>query len=269
MKNKLLYLFFFALLVSLSLVSAVDVRINVSTYDNHKVYVTVLKTGSSYFFIDSFSGKTDAFGKYSVIKTIETTETKLKYIIVVKNELGEAKFTEKIDSQDIAEGVDLYLGVEKPKVEEKVVEPVVNLTNVSVVNTTVSDVSSNNSVSGFSISAVSDSFKKLPSWVYYSLLGLLVVGLLGFYISKNGFPMPSFKHTSSVSSSSISPISTQVSISSDNVSSLTKQIDEAEQKIKDARSQINKMKNQDKIKQMEERLRKEREELDKLKNGED
>ncbi len=268
MRNKVLYLFFFALLVSLSFVSAVDVRINVSTYDNHKVYVTVLKTGSSYFFIDSFSGKTDAFGKYSVIKTIETTETKLKYIIVVKDELGEAKFTEKIDSQDTTEGINLYLGVEKPVVE-KPVEPVVNVTNVSVVNTNVSDVSSNNSVSGFSISSVSDSFKKLPKWVYYSLLGLLVVGLLGFYISRNGMPMPSFKHTSSTSSSSISPISTQVSISSDNVSSLTKQIDEAEQKIKDARSQINKMKNQDKIKQMEERLKKEREELDKLKNGED
>ncbi|MDO8563475.1 MAG: hypothetical protein Q7R87_00520 [Nanoarchaeota archaeon] len=267
MKNKVLFLFFFALLVSLSFVSAASVQINISSYDSHKVYITILKPGASYFFIDSFSGKTDAFGKYT--KTFETTEAKLKYIIVVKNEAGEAKFTEKIDSQDTTEGIDLYLGVEKPVVEEKVVEPVVNVTNVSVVNTTVSDVSSNNSVSGFSISAVSDSFKKLPSWVYYSLLGLLVVGLLGFYISKNGFPMPSFKHTSSVSSSSISPISTQVSISSDNVSSLTKQIDEAEQKIKDARSQINKMKNQDKIKQMEERLRKEREELDKLKNGED
>ena len=263
MKNKVFYLFFFALLVSLSFASAVSVQVNVSTYDNHKVFVTLLKPGSSYFFIDSFAGTTDTFGKYS--KTFETTETKLKYIIVVKDELGEAKFTEKIDSQDIAEGVDLYLGVEKPV--EKVVEPVVNVTNVTVVNVTVPEVSSNNSVSGFSISGLSDSFKKLPEWVYYSLLGLVVVGLLGFYISRNGMPMPSFNHTPSSSSSSVS--SSSVSLSSDNVSSLTKQIDEAELKIKEARSQINKMKNQDKIRQMEDRLKKEREELDKLKNGED
>lgn len=267
MRNKVFYLFFFALLVSISFASAVSVQINVSTYDNHKVYVTLLKPGSSYYFIDSFAGNTDAFGKYSRI--FETTESKLKYIIVVKNSLGEAKFTEKIDSQDTSEGIDLYLGVEKPKVEEKKVEPVVNVTNVSVVNTSVSDVSSNNSVSGFSISAVSDSFKKLPSWVYYSLLGLVVVGLLGFYISRNGMPMPSFKHNPSTSVSSVSSGSSSVGLSSDSVSSLTKQIDEAEQKIKDARAQINKMKNQDKIRQMEDRLKKEREELDKLKNGED
>lgn len=269
MKNRMLFLFLSALLlaVNISFVSAVSVQINVSSYDNHKVYVTLLKPTSSYYFIDSFSGKTDAFGKYS--KTFDTIEPKLKYIIVVKNEAGEAKFTEKIDSQNTTEGLDLYLGVDKPVVEEKVVEPVVNLTNVSVVTINNSEILSNSSVLGFSVHSLSDSFKSIPKAVYYSLLGLLVVGLLGFFISRNGFPMPSFKHNSSSSVSSISPVSSPVNISPDNVSSLTKQIDEAEQKIKDARAQINKMKNQDKIKQMEERLRKEREELDKLKNGED
>jgi len=267
MINKVWYLFFFALLVSVSFVSAVSVQINVSTYDNHKIYVTLLRPGSSYYFIDSFAGNTDSFGKYS--KTFETNETKLKYIIVIKNSAGEAKFTEKIDSQDTSQGIDLYLGVEKPQVKKEVVGTVANVSNVSVVNVSVPNVASNNSVSGFSISALSDSFKKLPGWVYYSLLGLIVVGLLGFYISKNGIPMPSFKHSNSSNTDMSLPSSSNSNMSSQNVLSLTKQIDEAEQKIKDARAQINKMKNQDRIRQMEDKLKKEKEELDRLKSGED
>lgn len=269
MKSNILFLFFFALLVgSLSFVSANVVHINISTMDNYDITTTMLRPGTSYFFVDSLHGKSDDFGKYST--TYTTDEPKLKYIIVVKDETGEVKFKKTIDSRDTTEDVDEYLGVEKPVVVKE--EPVVNTTVTNTTNVTSknsSNSSGNSSLSGFSISSLSSSFKKFPSWVYYTILGVLVVGLLGFYISRNGMSrMPSFKPSSSNSNySSIS--SSSGSISSGSVSALTRQIDDAEQKIKDARAQINKMKNQDKIRQMEDRLKKEREELDKLKNGDD
>lgn len=277
MREKILFLFAFAFILFTSVVvSAANVQFNITTCDNCKVSVTMLKPGNTYYFVDSFSGNTDAFGKFSRI--FQTEEAELKYIVTVKDGEGNTKYTEKIDKKSTSEGVDLYLGVSKP---EPIVEtPAVNVTNTTAsanitgVDVTVENVTTDSS-GGITANVISESLKKVPVWAYYILIGVVIIGILVFYFWKNGFPLPSIGKSSSFSSpSSSNEIKSSVSgkkslYSSSSVSALENQVNEAEAKIKEARAQINRMKNQDKIRQMEARLEKERRELDKLRSGDD
>jgi len=283
MKGKILFLFAFVFLLFATIsVSAITVEFNVTTCDNCAVAVTLLKPGSTYQFVDSFHGTTDAFGKFS--KMFVTEEAELKYIVSIKDSTGVIKYSEKIDKKSTSEGVDLYLGVTKPTTVAPVANVSVNSTNNSVSNSvsanassdvTVGDVTTTDSSTGstgITANAISDGLKGIPSWIYYVVIGVIIVGALGIYFWRNGFPSSSFGAPSPSYNSSNNEIKSSVSgtkPASVNVSALENQINEAEVKIKEARSQINRMKNQDRIRQMEARLEKERRELEKLRSGED
>ncbi len=278
MKKRKLYLFAFALLFMgiflVSIVSAAKVQINVSTYDNHKVTVSMLKPGDEYYLFDSIFGETDGFGKFSRI--VETNESSLKYIIKVKNQEGAEVFTEKIDELSTSEGINLYLGIEKPADSES--EPVVeeqvdtNVSDVDLVENNLEAESSGESVEtskGITANVVFDGLKKVPNWIYYVIIGVVIVGIAGFFLTRNGPPhLPRFGHSAEKLSVTSNSKGKNLSASG-NVAYLESQVEEAEKKIREAKQQINKMKNVDKIKEAEEKLKKDQEELEKLKNGDD
>lgn len=284
---KKIFAVFLLLALTLSFASAANVDIKVKTLPDHKALISILEPDKVYSLIDSFIKFSDSNGDVSL--SYDTSRTKIDVAVKITKD-GNNVFYERFEDYDTNKLIFIrmdYSEITGSYVPES--EKPQNVTNKTQEELNV-NVSEQNSTEGTTISGavVSDSSGGVSGFVYFVILGVVLVLVVGFvvvllikrYQVYGGFFKPSNDTSHPASVINMKNISNQSGAGymvgsreeSDRVRVL-------ESRIRDFQKELSLLKNEDRIKAAEKRLRtdqeelqkrlkKDQEELDRLKRGE-
>ena len=259
MLKRVLCALILSLVLVLPLVSA-SVQINVKTYPNHKVFVSVLDSEQLFSLLESYQAMSDSEGKVSV--TFAGAQKEIKLIIKV-TENGEKIALENFGNDQFSTSSPIYVLVtpeESSADYEDEWSPVTEVANETAENATgasgeASSIEESNSSSGGMITGLVSSAKEIVTSkkTYYILGSAIAAVLLLFLFFRVGMPaIKGWKASSSFSSPKPSyAFSNQM-------------IENAERKIREAQAEINRFKNQNRITLAEKKLAQDKEDLEKL-----
>jgi len=278
MKKEICTILFLLTILSISFVSAIDTQINVRTWPNHKASIFVLKPGEVYTMLNSYHINSGSTGEVSTIYSGDDSSIKVT-IKITKD--GQTVLLQKFENE-FATGSPLYLQVIPNKISENYKQldeqREQNIANQTTSNQTIQNTSQevqtapettnstatnatkvNSSITGAAISEKSGI--KIPSFVWYILLGLIIAGAIVFIFIKLKPKMKTLK-TINHGRVALKPMSHK------EIKDTTSQLAEAERKIREAQEEINRLKNKSKMDEIRTRIQKEQEELSKLEKGE-
>lgn len=262
MLKRVLCALILSLVLVLPLVSA-SAQINIKTYPDHKVFVSVLDSEQLYSLLESYQATSDSEGKVSVAFTGAQKEIKL-IVKVTKN--GEKIALENFGNYQFSTSSPIYVLVtpeESSADYENEWNPIVELSNETIENATgasgeTSSIESNSSSGGMITGLVSSAKEIVTSKKTYYIIGSAIAAvLLLFLFFRVGMPAIKGWKSSSPSASQSSP-----SLTFNN-----KIIENAERKIREAQAEINRFKNQNRITLAEKKLEQDKEDLEKLRKG--
>ena len=272
MKKEIYPILFLLIILSISIVSAIDTQINVRTWPNHKASIFVLKSGEVYALLNSYHINSGSTGEVSAIYSGD--DSSIKITVKITKE-GQTVLLQKFENE-FTTGSPLYLQVIPNKISENYklsdeqrdqnatnqtaknatqeIQTVPETINSTAINTT----EVNSSITGAVIS--NNGNTKIPNFVWYILLALIVAGAIafGFLKLKPRMKNPKTIHHGRVV---LKPVSHK------EIKDTTSQLAEAERKIREAQEEINRLKNKSKMDEIRERIQKEQEELSKLEKG--
>jgi hypothetical protein len=270
-KELLLFGVGFIFLMFVLPLALADSEINVRTVSGHRASITLLGTGETYEFIDSFHKNTGDTGKV-VVNYLGDRGTLDVLVKITKD--GETVISERFE--DMGSTGPMYLQVIPGKVssdykkldEEKAAAEAAKIAALEAEKVAASGEDAKESdddsgTEGVTGSAISDFELKIPKSLYYVVGGLLVVGLLAFLGLKYGGGNKSF-----------SPKSVTGSVGSSSVNRDKKNPAELklENQLKEAQKEIARLKREEqniaKIAEVQRKLEADKEELRKLRSGE-
>jgi len=258
------------LFIAFPFISAVSVPINVETFPNHEIMISGLYPGSVYSLIQSFHGKSDASGKFSVI--LNTSIDKIDVKVWVKKD-NTAIVTKRFDGYPT--GADINLEVYPENYQKPA--PVANVsnetalaapTNESIIENTSETVTetseSGSKLTGAAVKEGESSGKML----YYIIGAIVLLGIIGFtsavIIRRRDFP----SNPKEVRVRKLSEIQRErQEMKGKSAEEYKRAYEAAQKKVEESQKEINKLKNQEKIKQIEDRISKERDEVNRLRRG--
>ncbi len=278
MKKKIYGILFLLAIFSISFVSAIDTQINVRTWPNHKASILVFKAEGDYTMLNSYHLNSGSTGEVSAVYSGD--DSMIKITVKITKE-GQTVLLQKFENE-FATGSPIYLQVIPGRILENYKQAdeqrKQNITNQTATNQTVQNTTQeaqtapetmnstitntteiNFSITGAVISEKSDI--KIPSFVWYILLGLVIAGAIvfGFIKLKPKMTISKTQHHGRIA---LKPISHK------ELKNTTNQLAEAERKIREAQEEINKIKNKSKIDEVRLRIQKEQDELSRLEKGE-
>ncbi len=262
------------LLLALQFVIAVDTGLTIKTVPNQRVDISVVRPNQVYSLIKSFHVNSDSNGEAKV--TFSHDENTFNVRVWVKGdgvEIASKKFEEEYPTGEPLT-LELYPKWYSPPVDETIMNEtnssseinlIINNENTSEI--TVQEVlniennSVNSSGTGLVISKGTLGFSKKT--IYY-FIGIVVLLSMVFFV------LLKIKHSQSV------PKEIKVKKLSEFNAERKEQLESpdhkeaieiAEKKIEEAQKEINKLKNEDKIKEIRDRMNQEQKELDRLTRG--
>tara|TARA_Y100000310_G_scaffold334725_1_gene415089 strand:- start:64 stop:864 length:801 start_codon:yes stop_codon:yes gene_type:complete len=252
-KKTIIPILIITLLMIIPIVAATDLVVRAKPYES--MIVRVLSSGTEQT-IASIYPKTNVSGFVITNFSVTSAEVDLKVLVIKAGEIIRAKEFEKqstssrisIDvrpDEDIEEEA-AVLEAEQAAKDAEIAAAAAEAAAAEAA--TAEEEKGSSFLTGAAITNLEDI--DIPNWIYYSVGGLLLVGIIGFVIAKRA-PMRAAK---------LGQISE---------GQAEKEIGRAEAKIKAAQKEINVVKNQEKIKKMEDKMQKEKEKLQRLQDGED
>lgn len=268
MRTKSIFFISFLLFVLLFSVVSADTKINVKTLSNHDLSIYILDANKVYSSLDSFHKKSDGNGYISVTYTgtqnifdiqVQVYDSDGKTNLVWErfkaHPNGKEAFFQLLPgniSSDYKALEDAAAAVAAEAAALEASKKAEEERKAALDNTSSISNSTGNSSRKFGLNAfaVLDSLKK----VLYTLLGVLVLAVVVFLVVKYGIPLAKKKLA-------LSANSTKDSSPND------RKLKATEEKLKDALIEINKLKNQDKIREAERKIEEEKKRLELLKKG--
>ena len=268
--RKLAIFMILVVIMTFPTVSATQTIINVKTAPFYDVIITLLEPVDTYASIKSFPNLySGAFGTVSANYTGDQQEFHIS-IIVKKNNVVVIK--DKFENHDAGGIIDLELYPEGygPKDEEETGEDSNSTSNGIDVEVTVENEAEESinkeiesekgeSVTGLAIEG--DKKLNIPNYIYYIIVGIILLGIIGFFIARRISGGPPHIQFSKKTSETKGLVPYRVAESTE------RRLRLAEEKLKEAQAEINKIKNTEKIEAAQEKLREDKEELEKLRRG--
>ena len=226
------YLLFFAVFLVIASVSALDTKIYVTTYSNTEVSINVLDPASSSSFL-SIDGLADISGNAVLNFTPDRMYVGM-YVMIRRS--GSLIMAKKFENVATNAPINLRMIKEEPVVNTT--PPATAVVNITVdppaapivnISTDTSGAENSAPITGNAVVSENSGIK-IPSFVYYILGGVVLIGLLGYV----GFKF--FRRDSYAGISSQSSVKTSVNMISN------KELMEAERKLKLAQEEIDKIK---------------------------
>ncbi|MBI3622841.1 hypothetical protein HY212_02035 [Candidatus Pacearchaeota archaeon] len=260
-------LFLLLVLITLQFASAVTTPIIVQTFSNHDIMVSVLRPGYVYNLIESFHGVSDTDGKFSA--TLNTNNSdKIDIKVWVKKD-NQAIATQKFKGYDVGSPINLEVypeGYKKP-------EPVINTSieenstsNETVVNNTNETVNDTQAQGSLLTGAAIKEGKSSGKTLYYIIGAIVLLGIIGFtsavMLRRREYSPKEIKVRK------LSEIQKErQEMKGKSAEEYKRAYEAAQKKVEESQKEINKLKNQEKIKQIEDRIAKERDEVNRLRRG--
>lgn len=277
MKNKGV-LGIFLLLILIQFTSAVTTSIKVETFSNHDIMVSALRTGQVYNLIESFHGKSDVSGIFLATLTTDSIDEIDIKVWVKKN--NTVIVTKRYDRYPTSSAINLEVYPDdyiKPT-------PTVNTSNeTDIVATTNGTVPVNNTVvvenTTETVTEASDSGSKLTGatvkegessgkTLYYIIGAIVLLGIIGFTSAVVLRRRDFLSNPKEVRVRKFSEIQRErQEMKGKSAEEYKRAYEAAQKKVEESQKEINRLKNQEKIKQIEDRISKERDEVNRLRRG--
>jgi len=272
--------FLLVLLLAISGVYAIDTKIKITTYPDHKLFVDFLEK-NPVSLIESFNLNSDSEGEVEFVFSTENSVFDVSVFVfnggeqICKNKFedlipGEPvnfimypgnfeiiKNYDELEEENITEEENLTIEVE----QEEIVEEEIPIDSVPITGMATSEETGENFLMGN---------------IIYFVVGFLVLVALVFVGS---LKLKSIQKTKNYSQEKpqkeikVKKLSEKLQEmkedQKDKIGDFQGAIEEAEKKIKDAQKEINKLKNAGKIEELEKRMKEDQEALKKLKDEED
>ena len=287
MEKKFVVFVFIALFI-IPFVSAIETQINIRTLPSHKVNAQILDPVPPNYALDSFNGYANLDGDITFAYKSELKEVGIK--VQINDKEGKLVTVEKLGN--FPTGSPLFLQVikgnisldfrelSKPaqnttnatqNVTANQTQPATNITNQTTTNVTANQSDVNSTQTGLSGTILGITEKiKFSKTVYYIIIGFAALVVL-FFVIRAGYRK---YQKSPYIGSSTTKIDSQGRIHQQTASNLTsnsklleKELVSARNKIRELQSEINRMKNQERIREMEKRIQAEKDEIERLKKG--
>ncbi len=261
---------FFVLIVLISFISATETQIIVKTLPEHRVHISVLRTGQVYSLIESFHKDSGTSGELTV--TISTSEGNFNIGVWVKKD--NVDIVSKKFEDEFPVGTPITLEVYPDWYAPPKKGPVLNETNSSnnqssenITNesnlqaeTNPEETDTNNSqLTGLVTSEKSSIFSKKTIYYTGGIIGFFIVSFVVFLFIKNRQP--------STKEITIKKLSELKENKGDKIGYDLRIIEDAERKIKEAQEEINKLKNEEKIKELKNKVEDYQKEINRLEGG--
>jgi len=262
----------------LAVVSAADTEINVKTLPDHDVSIYVLDASQVYYLLQSYHLATDWKGFQSVVYSGSTPDINVRVVVkkdnqqVLSEKFGPYKTGSPIYIQAIPGNLSKdYREFEKAAAQSTAINST-NITNVSSVNQNNDTISNstnitfnenktsekNNLLGGFSLLKTNEKIISSLKYVGYGTIAIIVILLIILIVKKYGSSFVRYL-------GSIRPPHLKKSISSS--SNIEIELRKAEKKLEEAQKQIERIKREERIKEVKKRLQEDLEELKRLQRG--
>jgi len=262
----------------LAVVSAADTEINVKTLPDHDVSIYVLDASQVYYLLQSYHLATDWKGFQSVIYSGSTPDINVRVVVkkdnqqVLSEKFGPYKTGSPIYIQAIPGNLSKdYREFEKAAAQSTTIN-FTNITNVSSVNQNNDTISNstnitfnenktsekNNLLGGFSLLKTNEKIISSLKYLGYGTIAIIVILLIILIVKKYGSSVVRYL-------GSIRPPHLKKSISSS--SNIEIELRKAEKKLEEAQKQIERIKREERIKEVKKRLQDDLEELKRLQRG--
>jgi hypothetical protein len=257
MEKGNLSLFFLALLVfsTLQFTSAIETKIKVTTYANHDLSIDFLSTSP----VNLIKTMKVSSGTGEVSFTYSSTESRFNMNVFVFSG-GVKVLNSRFDDNVAGESIHLILFSNNKTIIRDFQEVTQNNTNNTGVtqNQSQNNSSQNNSLNNQSGDPSPGSSILSGNTPYY-IGGAILLVIIVFFLIKIVKNKPFAKKDVKVRKLS--------DIHEEHPENYKRAVEQAERKMQDMQREINRLKNQEKIKQMESRVRQEQEEIKKLRRG--
>lgn len=262
------FLVLFFLLVTINFVSAISTSITVTTLPNHDIMVGILKPDEIYYLLDSFHGKTNVNGEFSLtyISSLDVIDigvwVKKDNQVIATERFNDHYTGSPISLEVFPEG---YINPSKNKSTQQNETNLTTETNKTVVNTTSNQAIPNETLAngtgvdvspGITGSATSEEKGFMSKNIKYIIIVLivLIVAFVVRFIIKKKTANPAIGKEIKVKKLS------EVKKEKD----YKKIIEDAEKKIDEAKKEINSFKNAEKIQEINRRMIEDQKELKRL-----
>lgn len=281
MVKKICIFIISAVLISVlfsSLILGAITDVKIKTLANHRIQVTVFKSGTEDR-IKSFPFKGTGSGE--VMYSVDTLDSKFDFKINLLTNEGSAVLADKVSEIPATPGVSVRFFSGNVGIDLPAPEPVVNVTNTTTENTTIAEIaenltnvtdsgieltlepvetqtdSKNNSspFTGFAIFSNNPNIMNILIYVIIAIAVIVVLAIIIFFIKKRN---KNHMHVPSRQSYTYHPVSHEREES----------LVDAERKLREAHEEIERIKKRNEmIKQAEQKLEEERRNLERMKRG--
>ena len=256
------------IVVALPIISAYKTEVTVKTQSNMLVSIQVTDPSSDEKIFNVFE-RADSQGIFAT--NFSTGFEKVNIKIRSQDNQNVIIGTQEIENYNAGKPLIIDF-VKESEANETSLEnsnETLEITNETEVNVEELDNSKNETepteISGFFISKLT---KKIPKPVYYGLGILLLVAIIGFFISRQALLIKSHKdnpeNKQEIKIKKLTDFQEEQK-QRNSINSTDERVRQAEEKIRQAQEEIKKIKNEGKIKEMESKLERDRQELEKLK----